>query len=287
MGILHDRMEADLKIVGYRPSTRKVYLIYARKFAEHFQRSPATMGADQVRDFLLHLIEHRHASQQTVRQVRSALRFLYAVTLNRAVEVDWLPPARRTKRLPVVLGGTEVTALFAAVRNVRYRAILMTMYAGGLRISEACRLLPDEIDSKRMVIHVRRGKGGVDRYTVLSKYLLQCLRDYWRHHRPRINGYLFPGGTARGHACPDTVRNVFAKAVVDAGIRKNVTPHVLRHCFATHLLECGTDVTVVQTLLGHRSLQATRTYTHISVKHIARTASPLDVLGTPGTGIIG
>ncbi|MCK4960460.1 MAG: site-specific integrase [Planctomycetes bacterium] len=287
MGILHDRMEADLKIAGYSPSTRKVYLIYARKFAEHFQRSPATMGAGEIRDFLLHLIEHRHASRETVRQVRSALRFLYAVTLNRAVEVDWLPPGRRAKRLPVVLGGTEVAALFAAIRSVKYRAILMTMYAGGLRISEACRLLPNEIDSKRMVIHVRRGKGGVDRYTVLSKHLLQCLRDYWRYHRPQMNGYLFPGGTVLGHACPQTVRNVFANAVADADIKKKITPHVLRHCFATHLLECGTDVTVVQALLGHRSLQTTQTYTHISTEHIARTASPLDALGIPGTGIIG
>jgi len=287
MGKLHDRMEADLKIAGYSPSTRKVYLIYARKFAEHFRRSPETMGAGEIRDYLLNLIEHRHASRETVRQVRSALRFLYSVTLNRAVEVDWLPLARRAKRLPVVLSGTEVAALFAAVRSVKYRAILMTMYAGGLRISEACRLLPSEIDSKRMVIHVRRGKGEVDRYTVLSKRLLQCLRDYWQHHRLHVNGYLFPGETALGHASPDTVRHVFAKALADAGIKKNVTPHVLRHCFATHLLECGTDVTVVQTLLGHRSITTTQKYTHISVEHIARTASPLDALGTPGSGIIG
>lgn len=287
MGQLHDRMEADLKIAGYSPSTRKIYLIYARKFVAHFWRAPAEMGADQVRDFLLYLIEHQHVSRETVRQVRSALRFLYAVTLNRAVEVDWLPVPRRAKRLPVVLSGSEVVALFGAVRQIKCRTILMTMYAGGLRIGEACRLLPDEIDSKRMLIHVRRGKGNTDRYTVLSERLLQCLRDYWRHYRPQLNGYLFPGSTQLGHACPETVRNVFRKAVTDANIKKDVTPHVLRHCFATHLLECGADVTVVQTLLGHRSLRTTEKYTHISTEHIARTGSPLDVLGTPDSQILG
>jgi len=287
MGQFRDRMKADLKIAGYSESTRKIYLIYARKFVEHFRRSPAEMGADEVRYYLLHLIEHRGASRETVRQVRSALRFLYAVTLNRPVEVDWLPSARRARRLPVVLGGSEVSALLAAVRRVMYRTILMTMYAAGLRIGEACRLLPEEIDSRRMLIHVRRGKGGADRYTVLSKRLLCGLREYWKYHRHHVNGYLFPGDTALGHACPETVRNVFRRALADAGIGKDVTPHVLRHCFATHLLECGTDVTVVKTLLGHRSLRTTEKYTHISVDHLARISSPFDKLGTPAASILG
>ncbi|MBW1688413.1 MAG: site-specific integrase [Deltaproteobacteria bacterium] len=287
MGQLRDRMKADLKIAGYSDSTRQIYLIYARKFVEHFWRSPAEMGADEVRYYLLHLIEHRGASRGTIRQVRSALRFLYAVTLNRPVEVDWLPSARREKRLPVVLGGSEVAALLAAVRRVMYQTILMTMYAAGLRIGEACRLLPEEIDSKRMVIHVRRGKGNTDRYTILSKRLLGALRDYWQNHRSHINGYLFPGGTALGHACPETVRNVFRKALADTGIKKAVTPHVLRHCFATHLIECGTDVTVVKELLGHRSVETTERYTHINVDHVARINSPFDMLGTPESKILG
>lgn len=287
MGQLYDRMEADLKIGRYRASTRKIYLLYARKFAEHFWRSPAEMGADQVREFLLHLIEHQRASRETIRQVRSALRFLYAVTLNRPTEVNWLPVPRKEKRLPVVLSGSEVAALFTAVRQVWCRTLLMTMYAGGLRIGEACHLLPQEIDSKRMLIRVRRGKGGADRYTLLSQHLLHCLRDYWRHHRPNLNGYLFPAATQLGHACPETVRKVFRKALVDANIKKRVTPHVLRHCFATHLLECGVDVTVVQALLGHRSLRTTENYTHISTEHIATVRSPLDVLGTPDSKILG
>lgn len=249
-------------------------------------RSPAEMGADHVRRFLLHLIEDQHASRQTIRQARAALRFLYAVTLNHPVEVDWLPVPRRTKPLPVVLSGTEVAALFAAVHHIKYRTILMAMYAGGLRISEVCRLRPDEIDSKRMLIHVRAGKGSVDRYTVLSEQLLHTLRDYWQEHRPR-SAWLFPGQTRTGHACPQTVRTVFRKAAVGAHIKKKVTPHVLRHSFATHLLESGADVTVVQTLLGHRSLRTTQKYTHISLDHVARASSPLDLIGTPAAEILG
>jgi len=162
----------------------------------------------------------------------------------------------------------------------------MAMYAGGLRISEACRLRPEHIDSQRMVIHLRAAKGGVDRYTMLSPRLLLALRDYWRSNPPH-NGWLFPGKTAAGHLSPDSVRTVFRKTLAQVGIRKTVSPHVLRHSFATHLLESGTDVTVIQALLGHASLRATQVYTHISVEHIARTPSPLDLLGTPAAAILG
>jgi site-specific recombinase XerD len=280
-------MAIDLQLAGYSPSTCRVYLIHARRFVAHFRRPPGQMGADQIRQFLFHLIENHGASRQTVRQVRAALRFLYTVTLNRPAEVAWLPPARQLKQLPVVLSGTEVTGLLQAVRHLMVRTILMTMYAGGLRITEACRLLPQDIDSKRMLIHVRCGKGGVDRYTVLSRRLLVYLRDYWRRYRPNLGGYLFPGATKLRHACPDTVRKVFRKALRDAGIQKDVTPHVLRHCFATHLLECGHDITVVQALLGHRSLRATQRYVRVSADLVARTSSPLDVLGTDRAAVLG
>lgn len=286
MGQLHDRMETDLKLAGYSPSTRKIYLLYARKFAAHFMRSPDEMGAEQVRQFMLHLIEKRRVSRETLRQVRASLSFLYAVSLNRPVEVEWLPAPRRLRALPVVLSGTEVKALLDTVRHPQYRVILMIMYSAGLRISEACRLRPEEIDSKRMLIHVKRGKGGADRYTMLSKQLLDHLRDYWRQHTPE-GEWIFPGATHSGHACPTSLRNVFRKAVAEAHIRKHVTPHALRHSFATHLIESGTDVTVVQALLGHRSLKTTQRYTHISARHIAKTRSPLDLLGTPDAKIFG
>ena len=286
MGQLRDRMQADLKIGGYSPSTQKVYLLYARQFAAHFMRSPSEMGADEIRQFLLHLLEERKISRETLRQVRSALRFLYRVTLNRPIDVEWLPPPRRQKRLPVVLSGSEVQALLDAVQAPNHRAILMSLFAGGLRISVACGLRAVDIDSKRMVIHIRNAKGTADHYTFLADRLLHNLRDYWLRTRPS-SGWMFPGRRASRHLSTESVRKVFRKTVAAAGIKKTVTPHVLRHSFATHLLECGTDVTVVQAVLGHSSLRATEVYTHVSLEHIARTRSPLDLLGTPAASIFG
>jgi integrase/recombinase XerD len=287
MGIVAERMAADLRIAGYSSTTARIYLLYCRRFVAHFRRPPQELGAEQVREYLFHLIENQNISRDTLRQVRAALRFLYTVTLNRPAEIDWLPPARHQKKLPVILSGTEVAALLGAVREPRVQSILMTMYGSGLRVTEACRLLPEDLDSKRMLIHVRCGKGGVDRYAVLSPRLLAHLREYWRVDRPHLGGYMFPGRSRCRHICAQTVRNVFYKALPDAGIEKDVTPHVLRHCFATHLLECGMDVALVQAMLGHRSLQSTQRYVHIAVDHIAKTSSPLDALGTERAAVLG
>ena len=255
MGKLRDRMHADLTLAGYSPSTQKIYLLYAKLFAKYHMRSPAEMGEDQIRQYLLHMVEEKKISRETYRQIRAALIFLYTVTLKRQTEVEHLPVRRKKVKLPVVLSGTEVERLLDAVRRPKYRAILMAQYAGGLRISEACSLRPEDIDSRRMVIHVHNGKGGRDRYTVLSARFLAFLRDYFRKHRP--DGWLFPGGTAAGHASAETSRRVFHAAVASAGISKKITPHVLRHCFATHLLESGVNIAVIQALLGHGSLRAT------------------------------
>lgn len=285
MGQIRDRMETDLTLAGYSPSTRKIYLLYAGQFARHFLRSPAQMGEDDIRAFLLHLIEERKISRPTYRQVRAALTFLYTVTLRRPLEVAHLPLRRSTRRLPAVLSGSEVAALLDATRSPKYRVVLMAMYAGGLRISEACRIRPQDIDARRQVLFVPAGKGGRDRYTLLSHRLLHALRTYWQRHRPA--DWLFPGRTRAGHASPDTVRRVFGLALTEAGVRKRVTPHVLRHCFATHLLETGTELPVIQALLGHGSLRATEVYTHVSLEHLTRTPSPLDLLGTPAARVLG
>ena len=286
MGQLREKMEADLKIGGYSEGTQRIYIYYAQKYADYFDGSPAKLGADEVRRFLLHFVEERGVSKSTLKQVRAALKFLYTVTLNRPVEVEWLPPMRNQKRLPVILSGTEVASFLAAIRREKYRAVLTTIYAGGLRISEACRLCPRDIDSRRMVITVR-GKGDKERQTMLSKRLLACLRDYWRQERPNKDGWLFPGGTKAGHASAETTRRVFHKVVAAVGIDKKVTPHSLRHAFATHLIESGTDVTVVQALLGHSSILTTQIYTHVSMEQIASTRSPYDLLGTPAARPLG
>lgn len=285
MGQLRDRMEVDLRLAGYSPSTRKIYLCYARLFAKYHMRSPAEMGEEEIRQYLLHMVEEKKISRETYRQIRAALIFLFSITLKRSTEVEHLPVRRKNVKLPIVLSGTEVQCLLSAVRSPKYSAIVMAQYAGGLRISEACRLRPENIDSKRMVIHVRAGKGGRDRYTVLSERLLAFLRDYFRKNRPKE--WLFPGQTTAGHASPETARRVFHAAIASAGISKKVTPHVLRHCFATHLLESGVDIAVIQALLGHGSLRATEVYTHVSVEHIGRVKSPLDLLGTPAAKPLG
>lgn len=283
MGQLRDRMEEDLKLGGYSPVTSRIYLLYARQFAAYHKRSPAEMGEPEIRDYLLHLMQTQ-CSRETYRQVRAGLKFLYTVTLRRPMEII-PPPMRRTRtRLPDILSGSEVSALLQAVRNQKYRAVLMVMYGGGLRISEACQLRSEDIDSKRMLIHVRAGKGNRDRFTVLSARVLEFLRQYWRQNRPQE--WLFPG-LKGGPISSTAVRKTFRHARRLARITKRVTPHVLRHSFATHLLESGTDISVIQVLLGHASLQATTVYTHITLEHLSRIRSPLDLLSTPDGAVLG
>lgn len=283
MGQLRDRMEEDLKLGGYSVSTSRIYLHYARQFAAYHKRSPAEMGEPEIRAYLLHLMEAK-CSHETYRQVRAGLHFLYTVTLRRPVEIIPPPMRRKPTHLPQVLSGSEVSALLEAVRNSKYRAVLMVMYGAGLRVAEACQLRPEDIDSKRMLIRVRDGKGNRDRYTLLSARLLDFLRQYWRHNRPQT--WLFPGLKGRALS-PNTVRHTFQKACRLARISKRVTPHVLRHSFATHLLESGTDISVIQVLLGHASLQATTVYTHITLEHLSRLRSPLDLLHTPDGAVLG
>jgi site-specific recombinase XerD len=272
-----DKMEADLKIGGYSEGTQRIYLYYAKKYAAYFNRSPEKMGDDEVREFLLHLVTIQKVSRSTLKQARAALMFLYSVTLHRPMVVEWLPTIRKETRLPIILSRSEVALFLKEVRRTKYHAVLTTMYAGGLRIGEACCLRPENIDSKRHVITVR-GKGNKERYTMLSPHLLHCLRDYWRRERPSREGWLFPGRTEAGHVGRETVRNVFYKVIRAVGITKKVTPHSLRHSFATHLIESGVDVTVVQALLGHSSILTTQIYTHVSVEQVASTRSPLDLL---------
>jgi site-specific recombinase XerD len=261
-----------------------VYLHYVKEFVKYHRRSPAEMGEEEVRSFLLYLLEERKLSHESYRQGYAALKFLYRVTLKRPFEVDSIPRPRKRRRLPNVLSGTEVEALLAAFDNLKYRAVTLATYGAGLRISEAVRLRLEDIDSKRMMLHVRQGKGGQDRSVMLPERLLSDLRIYWREQRP--SDFLFPG-VRIPHVRPESVRCALHKVAKQAGLKKRVTPHLLRHSFATHLVELGTDVRVIQVLLGHRHLQATTKYTQVSKRHLQRVKSPLDLLGTPSGSVLG
>ena len=277
MGQLHDRMEQDLKLGGLSPATIRNYLLYGRKFAAFFMRSPEQLGAAEVRAFLLHQIEVEQLAYASYRQVYAALKFLYSVTLGRPGEVGRLPfPKRRPSGLPKVLTADELTAFFAALRKAKYRALFMTCYAAGLRLGEVCRLQVTDIDSRRMVLHVRAGKGAKERLTILSPRLLEVLRGYWRLTKPSV--WLFPGATPARPVALDTARNVFHRARAQAGLPLGYSPHSLRHSFATHLLDAGTDLVLIQNLLGHRSIHTTSRYTHVSLARIQQASSPLDRL---------
>ena len=279
MGQLREKMKADLKLRRYRAGTIENYLLCAKKFAAFHRRSPLEMGEAEAKQYLLHLVEEQKIGPAGHKMHVAAIKFLYAVTLDRPEVAVRLPWPRVPVKLPDILDGSEIEALLDAMESMKYRAIVMTAYGAGLRISEACTLRTTDIDSKRGVIHVRDGKRGRDRYVMLSLRLLACLRQYWVAARPS-GPELFPGSIAGTVVARETVRVALRKAVDKAGIKKRVTPHVLRHCFATHLLEGGADIRTIQVLLGHGSIRTTARYTQVSTRHVASTQSPLDRLGT-------
>jgi integrase/recombinase XerD len=283
MGQLRDRMEQDLILRNLSPATRRNYLLYCRKFADHYWRSPEELGREEIRDYLLHLIQVEQVSYATYRQVLAALKFLFCVTLRRPWEVERIPFPRRPKNdFPRVVSRDDLTRLFASFRSLKYRALFLTCYAAGLRISEACALRVEDIDSQRMVIRVRYAKGSKERYTLLSPRLLAILREYWKIARPKE--WLFPGQGRSPCLSPETARQVFRAARDRADLPDWCTPHTLRHSFATHLLESGTELVVIKALLGHSKLGTTTRYTHVRTDHIAKVTSPLEGLPLPAAG---
>ena len=277
MGQLRDRMEQDLKLRRVSPATIQNYLLYCRKFAGFFMRSPEELGATEVRSFLLYQIEVEQLAYGSYRQVYAALKFLYSVTLGRPEVVSRIPfPQRQHIGLPKTLTVQQLTAFLTAIRKPKYRALFMTCYAAGLRLGEVCHLRVQDIDSQRMVLRVRHGKGGKERLTVLSPRLLEVLRSYWRLAKPK--DWLFPGYPPTRPVTVDSARDVFHRARAKAGLPEGYTPHSLRHSFATHLLDAGTDLVLIQKLLGHACIRTTSRYTHVSLRRIQQTVSPLDQL---------
>lgn len=277
MGKLHDRMKEDLLLKAYSPHTQSAYLRCARHFARHYMRSPEEMGEKEIRGFLLHLVRDRKAAPATQDMYVNALKFLYNITLKRPEVVKDLSHPKRPKTLPVILSPEEVLRVFAAIRSVKHKAIIATAYAAGLRISEVCGLRIADIDSQRRRIHVRSGKGKKDRYVMLGESLLALLRQYYQKARPK-GEYLFPGYKPHRPICTTAVNQVLRKVVRETGLAKRVTMHTLRHCFATHLMEAGTDIRILQVLLGHSSIRTTLRYTHITDRLVQKLVSPLDMV---------
>ncbi len=277
MGCLDD-MVADMRFVGLSDTTQKRYTACVRDLQRFVDdRSLARLERHDVRRYLRHLEAERKLSPSSRKVHAAALRFFYAQTLCMPHLVKGIPSVRVPRKNPVVLSQPRVSRLLSAVRSLKYRAILMTIYGAGLRVREACALRPEHILSDRGLLYVAQTKGGGDRYTLLSPRLLEELRGYWRQHRPK-KPYLFPGQAPGSHIAPSTLRLVMREAAEEIGLGCRVSPHTLRHSFATHLLEAGTDVRVIQSLLGHRSIQTTTGYTHVSETLVGGTTSPLDSL---------
>ncbi len=275
---LRQRFIDDLRLRNYSPRTIDTYVSRVAQFAQHFRCSPDRLGTEQVRAYQLPLLE-QHASWSRFNQTVCALRFFFGTTLGRTDQVPLIPYGKRPRTLPSVLAPEEVVRLFDAAPAGRQRLRLQVLYACGLRLSELLHLRPTDIDSARMVVIVRQGKGQKDRLVPLALRLLQELRTYWRTHRPTV--WLFPGECADGTLCPVTVQRQCQVAAQRAGLTKRCTPHTLRHSYATHLLEAGVDLITLQAILGHHDLRTTAHYVHVDTRRLRGTPSLLDLLALP------
>lgn len=268
-----------LKLRGYSPRTRKAYLGHVRRFLAWAERPLDELPDDPtglVESYILHLVSDRNVSRSYHSQVVSALRFLMETVLGRPRLALDLPRPRKGSRLPTVLSRAEVTRLLSAPRNLKHRALLMLLYSSGLRVRELVRLRVEDVDEDRRLLHVREGKGAKDRYTVLARRAVEAIRLY-RDAYPQ-SSWLFPGARPNRHLTPRSVQKIVRRAARRAGIEKRVTPHTLRHSFATHLLEGGTNLRLIQEMLGHATPRTTQRYTHVARSTFETVRSPLDNL---------
>jgi integrase/recombinase XerD len=284
MTILRQRMTEDMRIRNLSPLTQTSYLLQVSLFAVYFGKSPDLLGPEDIRTYQVYLTNERKLASSSIHVAIAALRFFYKFTLKKPWTLqEVLPLPKKPQKLPLILSPEEVRHFLSCVERLKHRVILTTCYAAGLRISEAVRLKPTAIDSRRMVIRVVQGKGQKDRYVMLSAKLLEILRSYWKATHPKE--WLFPGGHPGRPITKDAVEAVCKKAHRASGLTKPVTPHSLRHAFAVHLLESGTDLRTIQLLLGHRSLATTARYLRIATTKVCATSSPLDLLPHPPAAI--
>jgi integrase/recombinase XerD len=281
---LRQRMLEELQRRNYSPETTRSYIHAVKQFAEYFGKSPQELGAEEIRRYQLYLLSEKNCAAGTVKIHISALRFFYRKVLKRRdLSFDDLVYPKRPKKLPAVLSPEEVARLIQGTSNLLHRTVLMLLYGTGIRRTEASLLRVSDIDSQRMVLHIRQGKGARDRDVPLSPKLLEALRVYWRSRRPK--DFLFPRSAGqRGTEQPisdKTIWNICKAAAVRAGIPKKIGPHTLRHSFATHHMEAGTDLRTIQLLLGHADLEHTTVYLHLSRRHLHAATSPLEQLAIP------
>ena len=278
MTVLRQRMDDAMVLRGFAQRTRETYLACVNGLAKHYQCSPDRLDSAQIQAYLLYLIQEKKLAYASVNQAACACRFLFERVFNRPNARLDIPMAKVPKRLPVILTRAEVQRLFAACATLRARTVLMTTYAAGLRVSEVCALQVGDIESApdRMCLKVRQGKGGQDRYTLLSPRLLDTLRLYWQttRHRP----WLFPNSTGDGPMGDQTAQRMYWAACAAAGLANAAGIHTLRHSFATHLLEAGVDIHTIQRLLGHGHISTTMRYLHLARSRLTGTTSPLELL---------
>ena len=277
MGAIQDRMDGDLRLRGLSQVTRKEYLRLASHFVAYFRISPEQLGAADVRRYMLHLTQELHIGPANLKAHIAAVKFLYNVTLDRPEVVARVTFPKVPIKLLDIPSPTEVAAVLSELHSPVYRTLLFCAYGAGLRVSEACRRCVGDIDSQRMVIIVRAGKGARDRYALLSPVLLDALRSYYRQVRPP-QPYLFQGKIPGKPVPVEGVQTALRMALQRSGVSKRITPHTLRHAFATHSLEAGTDLRVIQALLGHANIHTTVRYLHVSTQTISKTRSPVDTI---------
>ena len=278
---LRKMMLEELQRRNYAETTINSYLRTVEEFSRRFNCSPDRLGPRHIREYQAELFQKRKFSPNTVAQRLAALRFFYTKTLKKVWSIEETPYPKKTLHMPTILSQEEVARLIDAARPPFHRTLLMALYATGLRRAELTRLKVSDVDSKRMVIHVQGGKGRRDRDVLLSPKLLEALREHWRGLQRKPSAWLFPGNRWHTGDTPITTKvvwNACKEAAQRAGLQKDVHPHTLRHCFATHLLEAGADLRTIQMLLGHRDLEETTIYLHLSERHLSATASPLDSL---------
>jgi len=285
MSPLRKRMLEELQRRNYSPNTVRPYLYAVEDFARYFGKSPDKLSQEHLRQYQLHLVQDCKLAVETIVGRIAALRFFFVKVLGRPYrQIDLVYP-KRPERLPIILSEEDVARLIESASSSYHRVILMTLYGTGLRREELCRLKVTDVDSQRMVIHVRQGKGNRDRDLPLSPKLLEVLRDYWRWRKPKT--YLFPSLLRTRQEKPITSKTVWyavREAARRAGIKKKVHPHLLRHSWATHLLERGADLREIQVLLGHNDLETTALYLHLSQRHLQAIQNPIDAIPISGLG---